>query len=126
MFCLRLKRIHLCLFAYSWNSKQTTLKTSTSGRFEYFYSRSHRKYITALFLIRFNPLHQLLTQLASVSRACFTAPLSDTLLDVRFLGDRSEYNVVENVIKIARQKAETESAYLHHLAVITTICFEGK
>ena len=61
----------------------------------------------ALFLIRFNPLQRLLGQLADTLRSCFTAPLPETLLHIRFLGYNSEYSVVE-VTRIARNRTKTE------------------
>ncbi len=58
----------------------------------------------ALFLLRFNPLKRLLPDLRQCLLRAFTAPLPETLLQVHFLGYKSEYNVAEEVTRIAAER----------------------
>ena len=58
----------------------------------------------ALFLIRFNPKKSLLLKLAGLLRECFISPVPSNLLDVKFLGYKTEYSVVEEVTRIAKER----------------------
>ena len=59
----------------------------------------------ALFLVRFNPVKDLLPPLVNLLRECFVAPLPVNLLDVRFLGYKKEYDVVQVVTRLAQERA---------------------
>ena len=70
----------------------------------------------ALFLVRFNPKKSLLPKLANLLRQCFTSVLPDNLLDVRFLGYTSEYNVVEEVTRIAEERVKPLTKRVRYLS----------
>jgi hypothetical protein len=58
----------------------------------------------SLFLLRFNPIKRLLPEMAIMLRRCFQNILPDTLLDVKFIGYSSEYDVVKECVRIAKER----------------------
>ncbi len=58
----------------------------------------------ALFLLRFKPIKHLLPDLRTWLLQAFVAPLPATLLQVDFLGYKTEYDVVEEVVRIAKDR----------------------